>query len=61
MLFLHVAGAKFVTRATHELNLLWEKKVTAVATSAVAAVLIDDEPTAHLTFTIPIPFTAEST
>ena len=54
-------GKTFVTRAIHDFLRLREKKVVPVATSAVAAVLLDEGRTAHSTFKIPIPCTAEST
>ncbi len=54
-------GKTFVKRASHDFLRLREKKVVAVATSAVAAVLLDEGHTAHSTFKIPIPITAEST
>ncbi len=38
-----------------------KKKSVAVATSTFAAVLLDEERTAHLKFKIPISSTAEST
>ncbi len=40
-------GKTFVTRAIHDFFRLREKKVVAVATSAVAAVLQDEGRTAH--------------
>ncbi len=54
-------GKTSVTRAIHDFLRLREKKVIAVATSAVAAVLLDEERNANSTFKIPIPVTAEST
>ncbi len=51
----------FVTRAIHDFLRLREKKAVAVATSAVAAVLLDEGRTEHSTFKIPIPITVEST
>ncbi len=52
---------KFVRKAIQDFFRLQEKKAVAVATSAFAAVLLDEERTAHLTFKIPISSTAEST
>ncbi len=54
-------GNTFETRAIHDILRLREKKVIAVTTSAVAAVLLDEGRTAHSTFKIPIPITAKST
>ncbi len=50
-----------MTCAIHDFLRLLEKKVVAVATPAFAAVLLDEGRTAHSTFKIPIPCTAEST
>ncbi len=49
------------TRAIHDLLRLGERKVIAVATSAVAAFLLDEGHIAHSTFKMPISCTAEST
>ncbi len=54
-------GKIFVTRSIHDFLRLREKKVIAVATFGVAAVLLDEGRTANSTFKIPIPITAEST
>ncbi len=51
----------FVTRAIHDFFRLREKKVIEVATSAVAAVLLDEGRNAHSTFKIPIPVTVDNT
>ncbi len=54
-------GKTFRTRAIHYFLRLREKKVIAVAASAVAAVLLDEGRTAHSKFKIQILITAEST
>ncbi len=48
-------GKTFVTRAIHAFLLVRSKNVIAVATSAVAAALLDGGRTAHSSFKIPIP------
>ncbi len=48
-------------RTIDDFRRLLEKKVIAVATSAVAALLLDEGRTAHSTSNMLIPSTAEST
>ena len=54
-------GKTFVLSAIQDFLRARRKQVIAVATSAVAAVLLDGGRTAHSVFKIPIPVTAEST
>ncbi|CDF33589.1 Putativ ATP dependant DNA helicase [Chondrus crispus] len=54
-------GKTFVLSAIQDFLRTRRKQVIAVATSAVAAVLIDGGRTAHSVFKIPIPVSAEST
>jgi len=54
-------GKTFVTRAIQGFLKIRGKQAIAVATSAVAAQLLDEGRTAHSTFKIPIPCLADST
>ncbi|CDF77418.1 ATP dependant DNA helicase [Chondrus crispus] len=54
-------GKTFVLSAIQDFLRTRRKQVIAVATSAVAAVLLDGGRTAHSVFKIPIPVSAEST
>ncbi|CDF36818.1 partial DNA helicase [Chondrus crispus] len=54
-------GKKFVLSAIQDFLRTRRKQFIAVATSAVAAVLLDGGRTAHSVFKVPIPVSAEST